>query len=423
MAIMLWSLPLCAQSYRDVIRPFYGMRGVSGAESGVLPVSRAQSNAVLGNPALLSYSERSFFSMDLSFDMIGGTSIYDSQKSDPEQFQRVRFNNISYIYPLRVYRGAWVWGFNIQPVQSFNSIQSFSGLDTDTGSDFEYSHLKRSTGNLYALSMATSFLWTRNTSLGFGASLLTGRNEYHDVYRDNDHLDVFLYNDYLDSTRVAPRYLGGAVRMGLTSEVADNVRAGVLIGFPSRISVAEASSQSEIETYDDGTETVLYEDHIDRLEYSIWGPWELGLGIGFIVDPLSVSINYKYYSYSTSSMSSDLLSGSGQDLDPIVADDISTYVQDVHEYSAAVNWSVLPLDFSLGASIKNSPIVENSDRILRLDMGIGYQLHRNVGITFATRTLSWQSDLDHELFSGDTRIVGVENTFTQMQLGVKYILD
>lgn len=425
MAILLWIMPLSAQSYLDVIRPFYGMRGTSGAENGVYPVSRAQSNAVLGNPALLSYTERGFYSMDISLDLVGGTSIYAAQKSDPEQFQRVRINSVSYIYPIRVYRGAWVWGFNLQPIHSFNGIQSFSGVDTDvdTGLDFQYSHLESSSGNLYALSMATSFLWKRNTSIGIGASLLTGKNEYQDVYRDFDHLDVFYYDNYLDSTRIAPTYLGGSVRMGLTSDLSDNLRFGASIGFPSKISVAEASSQYETQSYDNGTDTVFYEDNIARLDYSLWGPWELGLGIGFIVKPLSVSVNYNFISYSTSSMVSSLLDTAGNELDPIVAADISKYIQDVHEYSAALNWMLYPLELSLGASVRNSPIVENSDKIFRMNMGIGYQLHHNVGITFAIRTLSWQSKLDHGPFSTDLPLVEVENTFSQMQLGVKYLLD
>ena len=421
--MLLWVLPLWSQNYLDVVRPFYGMRGVSGSESGIFPISAAHSNAVVGNPALLSFSEQAFFSMDMSLDQVSGSSIFESQQTDLEEFQKIRFNNMTYVYPVRVYRGAWVWGFNLQPVHSFNSIQKYAGVDSDNGADFVYSHLHRSTGNIYALSMATSFLWTRNTSLGFGASLLTGRNDYNVVYRESDTQDLFTFDNYLDSLTISPRYRGFSARMGITSDLADAFRVGLTLEFPTRLSVSESSSQQELESQDDGSETILYEADYPRLEYGLWGPWRLGVGLAFMVDPLSVSVNYRYHSFSTASMTSNLIDGNGDELDAIIDSEIKKYVSDVHEYSAAVNWSMTPLDITFAATVENLPLNDHLDNILRMDAGFAYQLTPKVGITTAFRSISWQSDLDHELFSGTLRHVEVKNSFSQLSLGVKYFLD
>lgn len=423
LTILIWVAPVFSQNYLDVIRPFYGMRGVSGSESGVFPISAAHSNAVLGNPALLSYSQDAFFSMDIGFDQVSGTSIYNSQKSDPAQFQRIRFNNMSYIYPVHVYRGAWVWGFNLQPVHSFSSIQSFEGVDIDGSSDFHYSYLNRSTGSIYALSMASSFLWTRNTSLGFGVSLLTGKNEYHEVYQEKDDLDYFTFENYLDSLYIIPSYRGFAARMGMVTDLSSSFRFGLSLEFPSRLSVTESSGQEEMESYDDGSETVLSEVEYPRIDYVVWGPWRLGLGLAFGVEPLKVSVNYRYHSFSTALMVSDLLDSQEDDLDEVVKGEISSFVQDVHEYSAAVNWSMTPLNISFAATVENHPLNEILESVLRLDAGFGYRLTPQVGITSAFRSSSWQSDMDHELSSGSFRTVEVKNSFSQISIGVKYFLD
>ena len=58
--LLVWTANLLGQNYLDVLRPFQGMQGRSGAESGITPAAMATSNALLGNPALLSYTEKAF---------------------------------------------------------------------------------------------------------------------------------------------------------------------------------------------------------------------------------------------------------------------------------------------------------------------------------------------------------------------------
>ncbi len=419
--LLLWAGNLLAQNYLDVIRPFQGMRGRSGAESGIVPAAMAASNAMLGNPALLSYTEQAFVSADLSFDQISGTSIFNSSIWENTLDQGLNFNSLTYIYPVHVYRGAWVWGFNLQPVNSFARTSQFSDYDPDN--DFYYYHQQQESGSLYALTAGTSFLATMNTSLGMAISYLRGENSFRKVYSETDPDDIYTFDHFVDSLHFSPKYRGIGGRLGLASELSEAVKLGVSIEFPSWVSVSESSSRDSIEWFDDGAKEILSHETWANLEYAVWGPWRLGLGLGFTATPLEASVNYRFHSYRTSSLTGDLFNpGDGSSLESLVDEQISDNVRNVHEFSASLLWSMAPLELSFGASLMNDPLNYHFENILHMDMGVGYQLRSGLGLTLAVRNEQWQSDLNHILESGADRSVAVDNNFTKFQFGIKYIL-
>ncbi len=420
-AILLWGVNLFSQNYLDVIRPFRGMRGIAGAESGVIPASMGSNNALLGNPALLSFNEKAFLSADLSFDQFAGKSVFNSLVGENPQEQSLRFNSLTYIKPVRVYRGAWVWGVNLQRVNSFNSISQFSDFDPD--GDFRYNYLQQENGDLYALTAGTSVLFTMNTSVGYSLSYYTGSNSFTKLYEETDPNDIYTFSRFVDSLRFSPKYSGFGARLGLLSEISDNLNLGISIELPARISVDESSSRDSIEWYDDGDKQIFSHERWYSLEYRSWGPWKLGLGLGFVAEPFEASINYRFHSYSTVSLKGDLYdTETGLDLGSIVEDEVDTYVQDVHEFSASLLWALDPLKLSFAATLMNDPLNYRFDNIIRMDAGLGYQLHSGIGFTLAFRNEQWQSDLNHTLESNVKRSVAVENTFSNIQFGLRYEL-
>ena len=72
MTLVLWGTSLFAQNYLDVLRPHRGMRGVPGADAGVLPAALEAAPGLTGNPAVLSYQNTAFLSADLSLDQVAG---------------------------------------------------------------------------------------------------------------------------------------------------------------------------------------------------------------------------------------------------------------------------------------------------------------------------------------------------------------
>ncbi|NQV42741.1 MAG: hypothetical protein HQ506_10320 [Candidatus Marinimicrobia bacterium] len=419
--ILLWGVSLFSQNYLDVLRPFRGVRGTSGSESGVIPASMGISNALMGNPALLSYSERAFFSADLSYDQIAGKSVFNSTVGENLQEHELRFNSLTYIKPVQVYRGAWVWGINLQRVNSFSSISQFSDLEPDE--DFSYKYLYQESGDLYALTIGTSVMVTMNTSLGYALSYLTGKNSFSKLYEETDPQDIYTFDRFVDSLQFSPTYRGFGARIGLFSEVSENLNLGISIELPSRISVDESASRDSIEWYGDGTHQVFSHDKWSGLEYTTWGPWRLGLGLGFVASPFEASINYRYHTYSSVFLRSDLYdSETGESLERQVDDQIDRYVQDVHEFSASLLWALDPLKLSFAATLMNDPLNFRFDNIIRMDVGVGYQLRSGIGFTLALRNEQWQSDLNHTLESNVERSVDVENSLTNIQFGLKYIL-
>ncbi len=424
-AILLWGVNLFSQNYLDVLRPFRGMRGISGSESGVIPASMGAGNALLGNPAILSYSERAFFSADLSYDQVSGKSVFNSTVWENLQDQQLRFNSISYIKPVQVYRGAWVWGVNLQRVNSFSSISQFQEFDYDSSPDtvFAYKYLYGETGDMYALTAGTSVLLTMNTSIGYAVSYLTGKNSFSKLYEESDPYDYYSFDRFIDSLHFSPSYSGFGARVGLLSQVTDNLNFGVSIELPSRISVEESATRDSIEWYDDGDKQVFSHSKWSGLEYTSWGPWRLGLGLGFVANPFEASINYRFHKYSSVFMKGDLYdSETGKNLNQQIDDEVSRYVQDVHEFSASLHWTLDPLNLSFAATLMNDPLNYRFDNIIRMDAGIGYQLRSGLGFTLAFRNEQWQSDLNHTLDSSIERSVDLENSFSNLQFGLKYTL-
>ena len=419
--MLLWAVNLFSQNYLDVIRPFRGMRGISGSESGVIPASMGANNALMGNPAVLSYNERAFFSADLSYDQVTGKSVLNSTVWENLQDQQLRFNSLTYIKPVQVYRGAWVWGVNLQRINSFSSISQFNDFDPDE--DFYYKYLYQESGDLYALTVGTSVLVTMNTSLGYAVSYLTGKNSFSKLYEETDPQDMYTFNRFVDSLQFSPSYHGFGARVGLLSEVSENLNLGISIELPSRISVDESASRDSTEWYDDGTQQIFSHDKWSGLEYTTWGPWRLGLGLGFVASPFEASINYRYHKYSSVFLRSDLYdSETGESLERLVDEQVSKYVQDVHEFSASLLWALDPLTLSFAATLMNDPLNYRFDNIIRMDMGVGYQLRSGIGFTLALRNEQWQGDLNHTLESSVKRSVDVENSFSNIQFGLKYIL-
>ncbi len=421
LTLMFWAVSLFSQDYLDVIRPFYGMRGSSGTEAGVSPIGMGVNNALLGNPALLSYSDKAFFAADLSFDQLQGTSVFNSDINHSPLELGLIFNSLSYVYPVHVYRGAWVWGINLQLVNSFNSISQFSAMDPDEG--FQYQYLNRETGGLYALTAGTSVLYTMNTSIGLSISYLNGKNAFATSYSETDPDDIYTFDRYLDSLQVSPEYSGFSARLGLVSELTDVVRIGASIEFPAIISVTESSSWDELEWDDDGLEYVIEDESQTGLEYTIWGPWRLGVGLGFTMAPLELSLNYQLHSFTSSAFSGHVIDPySGRNLELIIDEEIRDNVQNVHELSASLLVSLAPINLSLAASFKNDPLNYRLDNTIRLDTGISYDFSSGLGITLAIHNEQWRSDLNHTLLSDIERIVEVENSFTKLQFGFKYTL-
>lgn len=413
-----------AQNYLDALQPFLGMEGRSGAETGYAPASLDPASSLLGNPAVLTYVEKSALSLDLSVDQIEGVSVFNSSRWDHSTQNNLVFNSISYLKPVPVYRGAWVWGVSLQPVNSFSRTSAFVHLDSDSGDVFTYGHRHSESGSLYAASLGTAFLATMNTSVGLSFSILAGQNTYEKVYTEWDNEDLFEFDTYVDSLRFSPGYFGFSGRVGLYSEFTDHVNLGFSLDLPTLISVTETSSHDEIEWQDTGVKDVYAQETAPKLEYSLRGPLKMSMGLGLNYRPILLSFNYRYLAYRWIALNGDLINPeNGSAVSDIVASGIESNVENVHIYAASAQWELAALKLGLGVSLQNHPLSYYLDDVIRFDAVLGYKLSSGLGLTFALRKDKWQSDLNHELVDGSLRVVDVENNFTKLQFGLSYTFD
>ena len=421
LAILVGGSTLHAQNYLDVLRPFLGVRGITGAESGVVPAGIATGNALAGNPALLSYADKTSIEVDFSHHQIDGVSVFNAEVRDRSSLTAQRFNSLTYIKPVRVYRGAWVWGVNLQQLQSFHGISRFGDMEPDD--DFGYAYSQEQSGEMYALNAATSVMVTMNTSIGYGLSLLLGENSYKKFYEETDPDDLYTFERFESALSFNPSYVGFGARIGILSEVSETMNLGFSLELPSRISVSESASRDTLEVFDDGSRYVSDRQVWSGLEYKAWGPWRIGVGLGFVARPLHASMNYRYHSYSTIFLKGDLYDDTtGENVEDIVKEQVNTYIQDVHEFSASLVWSMDPLTLTLAGAVMNDPLNFQLDDVIRVDFGIGYQLSSGLGFSLAMRNEQWQSNLNHTLASGVQRAVDVDNSSLTLQFGIKYNL-
>jgi hypothetical protein len=419
LALSAWAVAGFGQNYLDVLRPFRGMEGRSAAESGVIPAAYGGSNALTGNPAVLSYVDKAFLGFDISLDQVRGNSIYNNTIWDQTKSSGLRFNSLTYVHPVRVFRGAWVWAVNIHPVRSYSSSSQFSDMDPD--GDFNYRKSVEEQGDLYAYTIGTAFLATMHTSLGMSFSVLNGHNESSRVWGESDPLDLYTFDTYVDSLHFEPEYWGVSARVGLSTELTDLLHLGASVEFPSRISITEKSSHYEADFNDDGTTTVYTDEDRADLDYAVWGPWRLGVGLGFVNRPLSASINYRYHSYATIGFVGNLENpDTGEDIRTQIDGEVDDYIQNVNEFSVSLEWDLRPITLSVAGSMMNDPLTYHLNNILRLDTGLSYQFASGLGFTMAYRSEQWQTGLDHETDAGDARSIDVENLFSKIQLGFKY---
>ena len=126
---LLISTALMAQDYQDVLRPFLGMEGRSGYRVVGDMVTVTDQNALNVNPAALSWIRKPAVSLDMSFDRISGVSRIESMIQQEANTKRTTLHSINALYPIPVYRGAWVWAFGIQPRHFFDRTQTYEAVN------------------------------------------------------------------------------------------------------------------------------------------------------------------------------------------------------------------------------------------------------------------------------------------------------
>ena len=116
--------------------------------------------------------------------------------------------------------------------------------------------------------------------------------------------DFLTYRQRLESD-----LLGINARVGLSAEVASNIRLGLTVETPTFYTIDEVFG-AEYETFFDDGGVLSYGDQIDdvgngNFEYEITTPWRLGIGIGFHSDFVTVMADAEFVDWSQLELNAD----------------------------------------------------------------------------------------------------------------------
>ncbi len=248
--------------------------------------------------------------------------------------------------------------------------------------------------------------------VGASVSLAFGRYELRSTFEEDDVLDLNTTLDYnvlqddgslLEGfnylryqQRVASDLLGVNLRLGVSKKVAPNVRVGIAVETPTRISIDESYGTTFETHFDDGG-ILTYGDQTGDVgngafSYRLRTPWRVNAGISLELEGFTLLADAQLVDWSQMRFNADN-EGIFDDLNDQISDDYSAVVN----FGAGAEVNVGKVLLRVGAALQPDPITldlrDSSGDILKRDRlhisaGFGYHFSPNmllnVGWTMGT---------------------------------------
>lgn len=179
-----------------------------------------------------------------------------------------------------------------------------------------------------------------------------GPDEYSVLLDDGSLLEGFDFLSYRQ--RLESDLLGVNARVGLSSEVASNIRIGLTVETPTFYTVEETFG-AEYETFFDNGGSLFYGDRLDdvgngEFDYEITTPWRFGVGIGFHSDVVAVMADAEFVDWSQLELNADTDRAFFADLNRAIEED----------YEAVVNGR-LGVEYRLGSLMLRGGVAYKPD--------------------------------------------------------------
>jgi len=414
---------LFGQGYLDVLRPFYGMQGLTGTLVPGDLAGIADANALTLNPAALTNITTASTGVELSMNVAQGTAYVDSIIWNEARKRRTSVHGFHAIYPVPVYRGSWVWAVSLMPRTFFDGIREFDAFDPIDSLFYEMKTVE--SGALYSLSLGTAVLYSRTLSLGVSTAYLFGENEYVDVNRDFDDLDIYQYARWVDSTRIEPHYSGWDIRLGLLKELSPTLKLGLSLAIPSFIRVTERSTLDTLEIRDPGWGDDIAGQEATHLNYQLWGPWHIGVGLTYDIAALQVFAAYRYHTYGSMAFDGEIYEWVGTDsvnIENRINWEMEHYLQNSSEIQAGLRVRMNRFELGTGFALLPQPLVNSLQRPVRFDTRLSFAPGESWWITLGLHYRYLLTDMDHAIgFSQTTpvtRLIDLEEELTKVVIGV-----
>jgi len=416
-----------AQDYQDVLRPFLGMEGRSGYRVVGDMVTVTDQNALNVNPAALSWIRKPAVSLDMSFDRISGVSRIESMIQQEANTKRTTLHSINALYPIPVYRGAWVWAFGIQPRHFFDRTQTYEAVNPYDSVAYRLTETEE--GALYAFSLGTAVLVTRNLSVGGAVAYLFGENKWAGLREEQDPFDIYTFNFFSDSLAIEPEYSGWDIHLGAVLELSPDLYLGASVASPGFLKVLEYSSVRIYEQMDPFYGADSLSSYSQTIDYRLWGPWRLGLGASYRVDPIKLSIGYRFHGYSGISFTGEVYEFVGENEVNIasrIKAEISENLRNSNELFGSIEINHARLSVGAGFSMMDDPRKWVESDILRSDVGLGLHISDTFTLNLGLQYEYSLSNLDYVFTPVNgpelIRYIDVDVGLTKVIVGLRYSL-
>ena len=242
------------------------------------------------------------------------------------------------------------------------------------------------TGRMNEVSLGGAIEASKGVMVGLSANLAFGEYRFDSIFEETDDLnqntatdysvfvdgnllegfDFLSYRQFLESD-----LLGINARLGVSAEVASNVRVGLSIETPTYYSVEETFGARYETLFDDGG-SLSYGEFPDDVgngvfDYEIITPWRLGLGLGFHSDMVTVLADAELIDWSQLELDADS--------DRAFFDDLNRSIED--NYELVVNGR-LGIEFRMNDLMLRGGVAYQPDPLdITLRKSDGSQLERD----------------------------------------------
>ncbi len=367
---------------------FIGARaaGMAGAQ-----LAAADGGSALWyNPALLSRAGRPEFSASLAYQRQFERSVLEtspSVRTAEYQSNNTVFGSLWGVFPVGRKNEGMAMALGVNRVNDFNRILRFEsapGWWTDQ-TDPGFGGGEDDRGGLYAYSAGFGIDISPRASLGLALDLFDGNNDYAFRFDSLSGGDYYSYRRAIDND-----YTGYSGRFGLGYTAGDNFHLGVLIRFPTSLTVRQA-----LEEYEELNG--VYDRSYGSGRYRFVTPFGFGFGAACNLGNLLLAADLNYADYTQIEYKSGV--------DRFQAnDDVRKYYRDVVSFAFGAEYSFPEKGVSLRAGVNHQPIpfqyLSNGNEPTAITGGASLLLSRHLKADFGVAFWRWETR-DRAYFTED----------------------
>jgi len=324
-------------------------------------------SALWYNPALLTRIRNTELSGTLSHQRLSNTTAILRRESPEVKLNNTSLGGLWAIFPVPAEQGGLTLGFSVNRVRSFDRIFRY-----DTGGAFPTRAGEDENGSLWAWSFGGGVEVSPKASLGLSIDIFDGTDNYsyfEDSYSQFNQPISYTHN-------IVDEYTGISGKVGASYQASNELNLGVVIGFPSSITIDQTSDE-----FQDGPGA--FEDHnVASYKYTL--PFSFGLGAMLHIEDLTFSGDISYFDYTQLKYKSGFPDLTRANMT------VMEYYNDVLNYHIGAEYLVRSADLRLRAGYFSQPIpfngfpVETEPHYFTLGAGVLVEKTFNVDLAFMT---------------------------------------